>query len=32
MQEHNGKAFTGKIEERGAGSLTRTEILCSKVK
>jgi hypothetical protein len=31
MQHGNGKSFSGPLSSRGAGSLTKTEILCSKV-
>jgi hypothetical protein len=31
MQHGNGRSFSGPLSARGAGSMTKTEILCSKV-
>jgi hypothetical protein len=30
MQRGKGKSFSGPLSARGAGSMTKTEILCSK--
>jgi hypothetical protein len=32
MQEHDGRRFAGKLQQRGAGSQELTQILCSKAK